>query len=166
MISKDRYCSFCARLLEKTLIQGVERPTCLKCRRVIYYDPKLAVAVVIEVNGKVIMVKRAVDPGKGLWGFPGGYVNRGERVEDGAAREVNEETGLIVSIDRLIGLFSEPDDPIVLAVYFGYKVGGDLNSESIEVMDVEGFCLNNLPPLAFERDSRILEMWNELKFYN
>tara|TARA_B100001964_G_C14151002_1_gene562030 strand:+ start:300 stop:797 length:498 start_codon:yes stop_codon:yes gene_type:complete len=163
MISEDRYCSFCARLLDKTLIQGVERPTCLKCRRVIYYDPKLAVTVVIEVNGKVIMVKRAVDPGKGLWGFPGGYVNRGERVEDGAAREVNEETGLIVTIDRLIGLFSEPNNPIVLAVYSGHKVGGCLNSDSIEVMDVEGFSLNHLPPLAFERDLSILETWKKRK---
>ena len=160
MTYEDRYCSFCANHLEKTLIQGVERPTCLKCGRVIYHDPKLAATVVIEIKGKVIMVKRAVDPGKGLWGFPGGYVNRGERVEDGAAREVNEETGLIVSIDRLIGLFSEPDEPIVLAVFSGHKIGGEINCESIEVMDVDGFSLNNLPPLAFERDLSILEMWH------
>ena len=77
-------------------VNGAQRPRCPECGRVIYYDPKLAATVVVERDDRVLMVRRAIQPGIGLWSLPGGYVDRGEVVEVAAAREVLEETGLHV----------------------------------------------------------------------
>jgi ADP-ribose pyrophosphatase YjhB (NUDIX family) len=73
---------------------------------VVYYDPKVAATCIVERQGKVLMIRRGIQPGMGLWSIPGGYVDRGEVVEEAAAREVTEETGLEVEVERLVGLFS------------------------------------------------------------
>ena len=90
----------------------------------VYYDPKLAAACVIERDGKTLMVRRAVQTGYGLWSMPGGYVDRGEPVESAAAREVREETGLLVEVGQLIGLFSDAGNPVVVAAYAAEETGG------------------------------------------
>ncbi|MDP6495791.1 MAG: NUDIX domain-containing protein, partial [Dehalococcoidia bacterium] len=97
--------------------QGLLRPVCPNCGRVIYYDPKVAATAVVEQDEKVLMVRRLVQPGLGLWSLPGGYVDRGEVVERAAAREVLEETGLQVDITNLIGIFSEDGHPVVVAAF-------------------------------------------------
>ena len=61
------------------------------------------------------MIRRGTDQGYGLWGLPGGYVDRGEVVEQAAVREVWEETGLQVKVGALIGLFSESGDPVTVS---------------------------------------------------
>ena len=107
MNREDKYCPSCATALSTKEVFGQERPVCPKCGRIIYYDPKVAVVCVVPRHGKVLMIRRATDQGYGLWGLPGGYVDRGEIVEQAAAREVWEETGLKVELGKLIGLFSE-----------------------------------------------------------
>jgi ADP-ribose pyrophosphatase YjhB (NUDIX family) len=122
---------------------------------VIYYDPKVAVTSVIQRSGKVLMICRANDPGYGLWSMPGGYVDRGEVVEKAAAREVREETGLEVEIERLIGLFSEAGNPVMVAAFLAREVGGVLKAGD-EALAVEFFDVHDLPPLAFPRDRLII----------
>ena len=100
MLAEDKFCPSCAAALEAKEVAGRQRPVCPKCGRVVYYDPKVAAASIIEREGKVLMVKRAIEPGYGLWSIPGGYVDRGEVVEDAAVREVWEETGLKVETGR------------------------------------------------------------------
>jgi 8-oxo-dGTP diphosphatase len=122
---------------------------------VIYYDPKVAVASVIQRSGQVLMIRRANDPGYGLWSMPGGYVDRGEVAEEAAAREVREETGLEVEIERLIGLFSEAGQPVMVAAFLAREVGGVLQAGD-EALDVGFFDVQDLPPLAFPRDRLII----------
>jgi 8-oxo-dGTP diphosphatase len=122
---------------------------------VIYYDPKVAVASVIQRSGQVLMIRRANDPGYGLWSMPGGYVDRGEVAEEAAAREVREETGLEVEIERLIGLFSEAGQPVMVAAFLAREVGGVLQAGD-EALDVGFFDVHDLPPLAFPRDRLII----------
>ena len=81
MLPEDKFCPSCAAALEPKEVAGRQRPVCPKCGRVVYYDPKVAAASIIEREGKVLMVKRAIEPGYGLWSIPGGYVDRGEVVE-------------------------------------------------------------------------------------
>ena len=107
MLAEDKFCPSCAAALEAKDVAGRQRPVCPRCGRVVYYDPKVAAASIIEREGKVLMVRRAIQPGYGLWSIPGGYVDRGEVVEVAAVREVWEETGLKVEIQRMVGLFSE-----------------------------------------------------------
>ncbi|CAI7996959.1 ADP-ribose pyrophosphatase [Geodia barretti] len=134
------------------------RPVCPSCGKIVYYDPKVAAVTIIARDGKVLLVRRANEPGYGLWSVPGGYVDRGEVVEKAAAREVFEETGLRVVIDHLIGLFSEEGRTVIVAAFSGLEQGGQLKAGS-EALDVGFFGLDSLPPLAFPGDARMLESW-------
>lgn len=160
MLADDKFCPSCAAALEAKEVAGRQRPVCPRCGRVVYYDPKVAATSIIEREGKVLMVKRAIQPGYGLWSIPGGYVDRGEVVEAAAVREVWEETGLKVEIQRLVGLFSETGHPVVVAVFAAREVGGDLKAGA-ETLELGFFSLNGLPELAFPRDGQMLARWQE-----
>ncbi len=126
----------------------------------VYRDPKVAVAVIIARGETVLLQQRAMQPRRGLWTFPSGYVDRFEQVERAAEREVLEELGLTVSLTRLLGVYSEPDNPVVLIVYTG-DVGHDaeptVQAEGISAIGY--FPPGDLPPLAFDHDQQIIEDW-------
>jgi ADP-ribose pyrophosphatase YjhB (NUDIX family) len=158
MSPEDKFCPGCASELVVRDVHGHQRPVCPNCRRIIYYDPKVAVTSVVQRDGKVLLVRRASDPGYGLWSMPGGYVDRGEVVEEAAAREVQEETGLEVAIDGLIGLFSQAGQPVIVAAFYARETGGALSAGD-EALDVGFFSLDELPALAFPGDRRIIARW-------
>jgi len=165
MLHEDRYCATCASPLVVLEIQQRARPVCKACGRVVYYDPKITVAAIVEKGGKVLLVRRATEPGLGLWSLPGGYVDRGEVVEEAAAREVQEETGLRVKVEHLVGLFSEAGQTVVLAAYDTTLIDGRL-APGPEAMEVSFFTPARLPPLAFPRDSHILDAWQHIRSTN
>lgn len=153
------FCQFCGGPTEIRLVEDRERPVCTNCGRVTYLDPKLAVAVVIEQDGKILLGRRAHNtraPGK--WSFPAGFVERGEQVELAAVREVREETGLNVTLDSLIGLFSQNDEVVVLAVYAAHTAGNAVAGD--DLTEIGWFSLEELPELAFEHDQRIIAAWS------
>jgi 8-oxo-dGTP diphosphatase len=156
-----KYCPQCATALVDQDIAGRDRPACPSCGFVHYEDPKLVAVAVISMDGQLVLGRRAINPRRGHWSFPSGYVNRGEAVHDAAVREVLEETNLVVEIDRLLGLYSETDNPIVLAVYVAHPVGGCLTAGD-ETSEVGLFSPDSLPELAFPKDSRILRDWRLL----
>ncbi|MDP3061829.1 MAG: NUDIX hydrolase [Chloroflexota bacterium] len=156
--SEDRYCPRCGAPVELQLREGRQRPVCTLCGWVIWHDPKLVASGVVAQDGRVLMVRRAMDPGRGLWCLPGGYVDRGEVVEAAVARELREETGLEVRVRRLVGLFSQPGRLVVLAVYDVEPVGGTLQVGP-ELLDVRFFPLDSLPELAFPWDVDVLTAW-------
>ena len=160
MLPEDKFCPGCGFPLARTETAGKVRPVCSKCRRIIYYDPKVAAVVVVGRGDRVLMVRRANQPGYGLWSVPGGYVDRGEVVEMAAAREVREETGLVVEIGGLLGLFSQAGNPVIVAAFAGVETGGLLRAGP-ETLAVEFFPQDALPPLAFPRDAQMLKLWAE-----
>ena len=154
-----RYCSQCGHELGQREVGGRLRPACPSCGAVVYEDPKLAVAVLIERNGGMLMGRRSrhsASPGK--WSFPAGFVDRGERVEDAAVREVREETGLEVRLDALLGLYSATGEAVVLAVYVGTPVGGILRAAD-DLTELAYFPFNEPPEPAFPHDPQILADW-------
>ena len=162
MLGDDKFCPQCAGLLEVRAVQEKDRPVCPQCGRIIYHDPKVTATTVVECGGKVLMVRRGIEPGLGLWSLPGGYVDRGEVVERAAEREVREETGLMVTVTGLVGIFSEPGHPVIMVTYDSQIVGGNA-APGPEVLELDFFSLDGLPPLAFPRDQQILEAWKRLK---
>jgi ADP-ribose pyrophosphatase YjhB (NUDIX family) len=123
-------------------------------------DPKVAVAVVLGNTDGVLLGKRRVDPGAGRWSFPAGYVNRGEVLEEAAVREVLEEIGLAVRLTGVVGVYSEPGEPVVLIVYSGEIEAGEPMADEREVSEVRRFPLDRLPDdLAFPHDRRVLADW-------
>lgn len=116
-------------------------------------SPSLAVDVLIEMNGRLVLIKRKDEPFKGSWAIPGGFVEHGETVEEAARREAEEETGLKVELTDIIGVFSEPDrDPRghIISICFGAKrQGGDLRPAS-DAADVKVFKEVPWSNLAFD----------------
>lgn len=133
------------------------RSACAHCGYVAYADPKVAVAVILERDGRILMNRRTNEP-VGLWSFPAGFMDAGEVLEEAAAREVREETGLEVRVGPLIGLYSERGRPVVLAVYAGEITGGELIAGD-ETSAVDFFAPDDLPELAFPRDRQIVDAW-------
>lgn len=158
MILEGKFCSQCGGRLKPSIVENNYRPACSTCGTIAFYDPKLAVAIVLAKGPLVLLIKRATVPGFGKWSFPGGYVDRGELVEYAAKREMLEETGIDVKITGLIGLFSEKHNPVVLAAYSATSEEQNFRA-CPEVLDVNFFNPNDLPTLAFKRDLDILVAW-------
>lgn len=110
-------------------------------------------------RGRVLLVQRNHEPGFGLWSFPSGYVDRGEVVEEAAAREVAEEASVEVRITRLLGVLSRAGDPVVFVIYEGESE--DEPAAGPEALAVGFFDPDDLPPLAFEHDRTIIERWRD-----
>jgi len=138
MIETYRYCPQCGNALEARLLKAGEphRLVCTKCAFILYLDPKVAVGTIITAGDdkRIVLVRRAIEPGYGLWVFPGGYVDRGEEVTAAARREAREEAGLEIRLDGLVNFYSYPDRPLIIIVYSATRIGGELctDEESLE----------------------------------
>lgn len=133
---------------------------CTQCGLVFHLDPKLACAGLLAENGTVLLVRRARPPQKGRWCLPGGFVNRGEVVEEAAAREVREETGFTVRPRRLIGIYSYKGDPVAVAIYEMAILKGSLKANA-ESLEARWFPKAELPwtQLAFQSAFDALTDW-------
>ncbi len=138
-------------------------PACAECGRTIWNDPKVAGAAIVPMDDGIVMVQRAIEPEIGKWSFPSGYVNRGEKIEKAVEREVLEECGLETTVGKLVGLYSEKGNSIILAVYEVVIVGGKLESADHETLNVGVFKIDQLPDLAFAHDRGIIEDWIRMK---
>src|SRR5713226_8558899 len=141
-IDTYRYCPRCGGLLERRLLKPgePERPVCGRCGFIFYLDPKVAVGTIIKTDReRLVLVRRAIEPGYGLWVFPGGYVDRGEPLTAAAVREAREECGLHVRLDGLVNIYSYPGKTPVIVVYAATAIGGELSvdDESLETAEFE-----------------------------
>jgi 8-oxo-dGTP diphosphatase len=128
-IVEYRFCPLCGGPLEtRSLKMGEpDRLVCSSCSFVFYLDPKVAVGTIIAMeDSRLVLVRRAIEPGYGLWVFPGGFVDRGEELTKAAMREAREESGLEVRLDGLVNIYSYPDATPVIIVYAATAVGGQL----------------------------------------
>lgn len=106
-----------------------------------YLDPKLAVGTIVRMpDGRIVLTRRAIEPGFGRWVFPGGYVDRGEEIRTAALREAREEAGIDVALDGLVGIYSYPGTTAIIVVYRAHWVSGTLavDDESSEIGLFEG----------------------------
>src|SRR5918992_586830 len=111
-LAQARYCPRCAQPAEIAYPRSL---SCPNCGYGAYYNPKPVAAAIPETqSGEIILLKRAFEPGKGLWTFPGGFVDLGESVEDAARREVMEELEIEVHLGGVLNVYSRPQDRVVL----------------------------------------------------
>jgi ADP-ribose pyrophosphatase YjhB (NUDIX family) len=111
-------------------------------------------------DGHVFLARRAIEPGAGLWTYPGGFLEIGESAQEGARRETEEETQLRVEVGRLIGAYSRPHAGVVTLVYEATVVGGEA-LPGAETLEVRGFAPDEVPwdDLAFTTTESALRDW-------
>jgi 8-oxo-dGTP diphosphatase len=158
-VNDERFCPRCGAVL----LMEAERPRCSMCDFVLYRDPKVAVAAVIQRDGGILLGKRAIDPGLGLWSFPAGYVDRGEALEEALQREVLEELGLEVQIDGLVGVYSRRGAPVVLVVFAAHAPPGAPLVVGAENTEVAPFPADAFPEMAFPHDRQIVADWRKAR---
>jgi ADP-ribose pyrophosphatase YjhB (NUDIX family) len=124
------FCPHCGERLALRPIEGRELPACPACPFVFYNNSAPCVGVLVVDCDRVLLVKRAIEPAKGCWDVPGGFLESGEHPEAGAGRELREETGLEIELTALLGFFmavyGEEAEPVLNICYLARATGGEL----------------------------------------
>lgn len=123
----------------------------MSCGHILYVNPKMVAGAIPVSDGRVWLLRRAIEPRYGAWTFPAGFMEMGETVEEAAARETREELGIEVSIGRLLNVYSRPTTPTVLAVYLASALGQPTGG--LETLEFALFHPDDIP-------------WDELAFWN
>jgi 8-oxo-dGTP diphosphatase len=162
-MSGDSHIKFCPRCGAEVTHEdrfGMLRPVCPQCKWIHFVDPKVAAAVLIEQDGRVLLVRRANEPFRGLWTLPAGFINGGEDPAEAAARECLEETGLSVHITRVLDVIAGREHERgadFIIVYLAEVIGGELLPAD-DADAAEWFARAELPPLAFQATQKVLSI--------
>ena len=152
------FCPRCGTPVRHEERFGKVRPVCPQCDWIHFVDPKVAAAVLIEQDGRVLLVRRAGEPFRGLWTLPAGFIDGGEDPAQAAARECLEETGLSVRVVRVLDIISGKEHPRgadFIIVYLATVVGGELKPDD-DADAADWFERTNLPQLAFRATQLVL----------
>lgn len=158
-----RNCSRCGGLLAYGPVSGEDRQrhACTACGHVTYVNPRLVVTTLpVTEAGELVLIRRAIPPGYGTWAQPGGFLEADETVIQGAVRETLEETGLIVELTRILGIYSRPQAAVVVVAYQAAIVGGQM-AVTPESLEVRAFAVEDIPwgSLAFSTTLWAVRDW-------
>ena len=160
-----KFCPLCrGDFIKKQLIQNEpERLVCKACEFIFYLDPKLVACTIAETSKGIVLQRRNKEPKKGHWVLPGGFVDRGETLEEAAKREFFEETGLHSKINCLLGTYSYPGEANIIIVYKSDITGGTIRA-CHESMSIDEFKKNEIPwdQLAFDTTKKALKKYIDL----
>ena len=153
------FCPRCATPVIREQRFGAMREVCPKCGWIHFVDPKVAAAVLVLQNERVLLVRRANEPFRGLWTLPAGFINGGEDPAEAAARECLEETGLSVRVTGVFDIVAGREHHLgadFVIVYQAEVLSGEMKAED-DADAVEWFEKNNLPSLAFRATQKVLQ---------
>jgi ADP-ribose pyrophosphatase YjhB (NUDIX family) len=152
-----------------TFVHGIpegdnrERLICADCGHIAYDNPKVVVGSVIVTDGAVLMCRRAIEPRRGFWTLPAGYLEHGETLEEGAAREAWEEAQAEIALDGILGVFSISrigQVQVIFRARFAAS-GAPRFAAGPESLDVALFSLPGIPrdEIAFPSVTWALDAW-------
>ena len=161
-----KFCPQCGGRLQQKIIQPKEpvRLVCRDCGFIFYLDPKLAAIAIIPWENGLVLARRAIEPGYGLWVAPGGFVDVGETVEDAVVREVHEEVFLQVQIKRLLNIYSYPGRTTVIVAYVADVISGQPGGGD-ETLEARVFRPDDIPwqEIAFSSTRDALRDYLKIK---
>ena len=150
------FCPMCGQSLTRRLVGGKRRPSCGACGFIHFRNPGVGAAVVLrDEQDRLLLVRRGPNATRaGLWSIPAGFVDYGEDVRAGAARELFEETGLIATVGEPVWVATNTHDPakVTIGIWFAGELTGGVLAAGDDADDVGWFGLGELPPLAFDTD--------------
>jgi len=161
--SVSHYCVNCGTSLQPRTLEGREVEGCAECGYVLWHDPKVVTLVVVENDQRQVVVgRRAIEPGYGLWCLPGGYVNDDEHPADSAVRECREEIAADVEITGLLGVYHIRKRGAPSMVGIGYRARlrpGEVPTAGTEMLEVCAFPRDSVPELVFTSHRQAMTDW-------
>jgi ADP-ribose pyrophosphatase YjhB (NUDIX family) len=162
--------NFCSRCGEPLSFGPLEAETrdrlvCANCGFIAYVNPRVVVSTVpVTDDGKLVLIRRAIEPGYGSWAQPGGFLEIDETAQEGAARETLEETGLLVEPTNIVGVYSRPQAAVVVVCWEARILGGEAQATS-ESLDVRAWAPDKIPwpHIAFQTTAWALHDWLQLR---
>lgn len=157
------YCSRCGTELRHGAVAGEDRDraSCPACGHVAYVNPRLVVtALPVTDDGRVVLLRRGIEPGRGAWAQPGGFLEVDETVAEAAVRETLEETGLVIEPGEIVGLYTRLEAAVVVLAFEAAVVGG-VPAPTGEALEIRAFPPDAIPwsGLAFKTTYWALVDW-------
>jgi ADP-ribose pyrophosphatase YjhB (NUDIX family) len=157
------FCSRCGAALRLGPLPAEDRDrlACEACGYITYVNPRLVVTTLpVTDAGEVMLLRRGIEPGRGLWAQPGGFMEIDETVYEGAIRETLEETGLLVEPGEIVGLYTRPEAAIVVIAFVARIVGG-APTVTPEALEVRPFAPEAIPwpKIAFRSSEWAIRDW-------
>ncbi len=161
------YCSRCGQPLNFGPLETEtrDRLVCDDCGFIAYVNPRVVVSTLpVTDDGKLVLIRRAIEPGYGAWAQPGGFLEIDESAQEGAVRETLEETGLIVEPMHIVGVYSRQQAAVVVVAWEARIVGGEAQATS-ESLEVRAWSHGAIPwpHIAFQTTEWALRDWLRLR---
>ncbi|MCI0398448.1 MAG: NUDIX hydrolase [Chloroflexi bacterium] len=159
------YCPRCATRLVTRPVGDRPRQVCPQCDFIHFTDPKVGIGVLVQHQGKVLLVQRAMTPEQGKWSIPAGFLDHGEEPKAVAAREVLEETNLRVEVGELLGVYHNPlaleqGGASIFILYRARLLGGELRAGD-DALAAGFFSPDEMPELAFASTHDAIQRWQQ-----
>jgi len=156
------YCSQCGHKNSFSAIDGNTRYHCYQCKTIHYQNPKPTATLIVPKNNQILFVRRAFEPAKGCWSLPGGFLELGETLEEGALRELKEETNLKGEVSKLLCTCSHFNSIFGDVLLIGLQIkieNWDNLKAGDDAYDATFFDINKCPKLAFECHQKIFNYY-------
>jgi 8-oxo-dGTP diphosphatase len=153
------FCAECGTELVVRMEAGRDRPACPQCGYIVYSNPTPVGLIVATRDEKLLLVQRRNSPLTGYWAPPAGHIEIDESVEAGTLRETKEETGLDVTLDKLLKVYSRANLGKLIVAFAGRVVGGEVNPEEEEISEVRFFTRDELPRQPPPISGTPLDLW-------
>lgn len=143
-------------------------PYCAHCDITVYHNVAGGVSAVIIRDGRVLLVKRGIEPFKGAYDYAGGFIEPGETAQAAAVREAKEETGLDIELTGLLGVYNDhyEYDTYAVGVFYLAKIIGGQEKAGDDAASLEWHDIDNLPDMALttgfngvRQSLRDLQVW-------
>ncbi|MFT5483130.1 MAG: 8-oxo-dGTP diphosphatase [Halieaceae bacterium] len=151
---RANFCSECGEPLQVRRVAGLARTraSCRACEREFHQHPQILLTCFVSYGEKLLWLRRALEPKRGLWAIPGGFREPGESLAEGAAREVLEETGVILHPEQL-EFYMTGTITFINQIYIAFRATVD-----------SGFCLPGDEALAVGFFDRGSLPWREVAY--
>lgn len=162
LLKQYKYCPNCNKYLAKVSIGRSERLKCANCGFIFWNNPRSVVSAIIAKGNKLLLIKRALAPLINYWCLPGGIIDYEETPEEATLREVKEETGLDITIHKLVGVYRIDNDPrgvSIDCIYYGLIPGKQSIQLSEEHSEFQFFSPLQLPAQIAYKHREAISDW-------
>jgi ADP-ribose pyrophosphatase YjhB (NUDIX family) len=161
------YCSRCGAELAVASLpeESRDRLACAACGYIAYANPRLVVTTLpVNPAGDLVLLRRGIEPGRGWWAQPGGFLEVDETVTEAAVRETLEETGILVEPGAIVGLYSRLEAAVVVVAFEAVMIGGEAQTTP-EALEVQAFAPAAIPwdEIAFKTSFWAIRDWVRLR---